>query len=331
MLRLSILFILLSSFALTHAQKDSTNPEEGNVNIKIPAAWVDKLRHLDYTTDNSSLLREFETFLTPDTPANPHSQHVDPDYGRVLNTLFVNLDGDAANEFIALLGRDITSPYLCVFKEKQGTWYLIYREEIPTMYTSPPLAVANCFSKNKTFYIRRVYQSGSGIYEDGYCFYKLIHNKVYKCLQIVNDAHIYGWGLYLNQAVRTSFEFSSDGDDCIAVDYIYNFFPGQLSKDQCSWCINDNIPLIKGDAPVTYIWDHRQSKYILKILRYPNPLEDLDAAKISCFGDFGNDSLFVRAFAAQIKDVLNTGTAQQKRILTQYLTLVKKETKTSKL
>jgi len=302
-------------------------PVDYNVNIKIPSEWIEKVRHFNYTRNDSTLLHEFESFLAPDTLANPHAEHIDPGYGRVLNPMFVNLDGDTSNELISLIGWDITCPYLCVFKEKQGSWYLIYKEEVDTFYDTPTLAVANCFSKNKTFYLKRVYEHGSGIYIDGYSFYKLIDNKVYRCLDLVNDAHIYGWGLYMNQAVTMSFEFSGDNSDGVFVEYNYDFFPGSIKKGNCSWCVNDNIPLIKDNASVNYTWDNKQLVYKLDIPSYQNSIDDLTAAKISCFGAFGNDTLFVSAFEDQIKEVLKTGTKEQKKILNKYLKIVSKNGK----
>ena len=327
MRRIFTLILIISCVFGAHAQNNADVPKDYNVNIKIPSSWIDKLRNFNYTNNDSTLLHQFESFLAPDTLVNPHAQHVDPSYGRVLDPMFVNLDSGTGNELITLLGWDVTSPYLCVFKEKQGSWYLIYMEEIDTFYGSPTLAVANCFSKNKPFYLRRVYDHGSGIYIDGFSFYKLINGKVYRCLDLVNEAHIYGWGLYMNQAITMSFEFSGDSSDELLVNYNYNFFPGAIKKGNCSWCINDNVPLIKGDASAYYKWDDKQLVYKLDIPSYQNDVDDLTAAKISCFGAFGNDTLFVSAFNGQIQEVLKTGTKEQKKILNRYLKLVKKNGK----
>jgi len=299
-----------------------------NVNIEIPDQWIEKVRHFDYSRDNKALLHEFESFIKPDTLANPNAKHVDDDYGRIFNTMFIDLDGEPGEELICLLGWDIYCPDLCVFKQIDGSWHLIYIESINTFYSSPTLGVANCFSKNKTFYLRRVYDHGSGIYEDGYSFYKLINTNVYHCLELVNEAHVYGWGLYMNQEIKMSFEFAGDDSDKIGVDYTYNFFPGAIDKSDCSWCVNTDISLIKGEDRIYYEWDAKRMIY-----KPDEPLDkdnkshvnDLNAKKIACFGDFGNDSLFVEAFGMQIKEVLKNGTKQQKKILTDYLVKVKKD------
>jgi len=153
MYRISVLIsVFLMLFNAVHAQ-DVRIPKDYNVKIKIPATWIKKLQLFDYTRNDSALLHEFESFLKPDTLINPHAQHVNEGYGRVFNMLSVNLDGGPEQELLCLLGWDITSPYLTLFKEEQGTWYLIYLEEIDTFYNSPTLYVANCFSRNKAFYL----------------------------------------------------------------------------------------------------------------------------------------------------------------------------------
>ncbi|TFF36294.1 hypothetical protein [Mucilaginibacter psychrotolerans] len=226
---------------------------------------------------------------------------------------------------MCLQGWDVAIPYLCVFKQVNNDWYLVYKEEINTFYGAPTLYVANNFSKNKTFYLRRVYDHGSGVYIDGYSFYKLVDGKVYKCLDIVNDAHIYGWGLFMNQKVKSSFDFSGDSEDILGVEYTYNFFPGMVYETDCSWCAHEDSPLINGEDNVSYRYDAKVHKYKLEIEPYKNEATDLTAEKIACFGDFGNDSLFVKAYRSHIDTTIKIGTPLQKRLLRTYLELAKKE------
>lgn len=292
---------------------------------KIPDSWIKKATTYTYSKKpDTALLSEFAKLIKPDTIFNPHAQHVDPDYGFIFNSVHVDLDGDGNDELLCLQGWDVYYPYLCIFKQVNNNWYLIYMEEIETFYSSPTLYVANNYSKNKTFYLRRVYDHGSGVYIDGYSFYKLINTHVYKCLDIINDAHIYGWGLYMNQAVKSSFEFGGDSDDDLSVDYTYNFFPGSIYKADCSWCAHDDISLIKGEDNVYYSYNAKEHKYKLDITNYENTAYDLTGEKIACFGNFGNDSLFVKAFRRHIDTTLKIGTSQQKNILRRYLSLVDK-------
>ena len=325
MQRVLLLFLLLFVLNRLDAQVDTTVHKDYNVKIKVSAEWIEKVRHFDYSKSDKELITAFEGFIKPDTLFNPHAEHVAEDYGRVFDPLFANLDGESDNELICLLGWDVSSPYLCVFKEENGTWYLIYLENFDTFYGAPTLYVANNYSKYKTFYFRHVDDHGSDVFIDSYSFYKLIGNKVYHCLDLLNDAHIYGWGLYMNQSVTSSFEFNGDESDGVLVDYNYDFFPGAIKAGDCSWCANADIPIIKNEGSVSYEWNDTSMTYKLNIMSYEHGIDDLTADKIACFGDFGDDTLFVRAFRGQINEVLKTGTLQQKQILTRYLALVKKD------
>lgn len=291
---------------------------------KIPSNWIEKALRFNYKRTDTSLISEFARIIAPDTLYNPHAEHVDPDYGRVFNAVSVDLDSDQQNELLCLQGWGTENPYLCLFKQVDNNWYLIYKEEIDTFYGSPTLYIANNYSKNKTFYLRRVYDHGSDVYIDGYSFYKLTDNHVYKCLDIINDAHIYGWGLYMNQSVKSSFEFMGDSQDNLSVDYIYNFFPGGIYKTDCPWCAHEDLPLINGNDNVDYVYNDKEHKYKLDIPDYKNSTTDLTAQKIACFADFGNDSLFVKAFKRHIDTVLKIGTPVQKKVLRKYLSLVSK-------
>ncbi|HVW16287.1 MAG TPA: hypothetical protein VHB54_20815 [Mucilaginibacter sp.] len=297
-----------------------------NYRLKIPSEWIGKLRHLDYKQDNTALLRQFDTFLKPGSIFKPGDDQADRALRGILNPVFADLDGESANELVCLLGPDETEPSIAVFKEIRGDWYLLYLEPFYMFYTMPELSVANNFSKNKTFYIRRLYERGSDVYSDGYSFYKLINNRVYKCLEMPHEARIYGWGLYMNQEVKMNFNINGGDADEIWFTYDYNFFPGAIKKGQAPWDGNADIPLVKDNKGINYQWDSLNHAYKPEVYAHPDTAE-LTAQKIACFGAFGNDKLFVHAFHAEINKTLQEGTAQQKRILKAYLSQVKQKGK----
>ena len=320
------LFLALSlcPYCFAYAQNGHKDTANYNVRIKIPSAWIEKVRRYDYKGDNG-LFGDFEKFIAPRSLKSNNVTEDGPDIARVFNPIFANLDGAATDELICFMGTDETSPYLTVFKKISGSWYLLYLEEIDTFYDIPAVSIAGNFSKNKIFYFDHVDEHGSGIYVASYSFYKLVNNRVYKCLSLLDDAHIYGWGLFMNQAVKTRFKFSGDNDD-INVFYSYNFFPGAVKDGDCPWCSNEDIPLVSGDDNIFYEWDATLKKYKLS-----KPVDDgsdnLTAQKIACFGDFGNDKLFVKAFRKAIDEKLKEGTPEQKKLLKQYLALVAKNGK----
>jgi len=322
-----IVFIPLLFVLSCHSDKDKSNANTQSINKawrKIPDSWINRALRFNYGKVDTTLLHEFANFIKPDTLNNPHTEHVDPNYGLIFNCMSVDLDGDRQDELVCLAGWDVYSPYLAVLKQVNGVWYLIYKEEIDTFYNSPTIYVANNYSREKTFYLRRVYDHGSGVYIDDDSFYKLDNNQVYKCLDIVNDAHIYGWGLFINQSVKSDFEFDGDSDDALSVNYTYNFFPGSIYPSDYSWDGHEDKPLINGEDAVDYIYDSKKHKYKLDIPTYENTATNLTAEKIACFGDFGDDSLFVKAYRRQIDTVIKIGTPWQKKLLRKYLLLAQK-------
>jgi len=325
-MRRFFLFFMLLSYCAAYAQKGNESFMDNHVRIKIPAEWIEKVRHYKYNRQDTSLLVEFERLIAPKTLDGDGPDHNSAEEGCVFDPMFANLDGAAVDELICFLGWDDTAPYFTVFKKISGAWYLVYLEEIHTFYDKPFISVAGNFSTNKIFYFRHVDDHGSGVYTDSYSFYRLINNRVYNCLNIVNEAHIYGWGLFINQEIKARLDFSGGDDDYIAVDYDYNFFAGAIDKEDSSWCAHTDIPLIKGDDRVYFEWDKGTKTY-----RFQKPVDnnmsDLTARKIACFGDFGNDTLFVRAFRSDINETLKSGTLQQKKILRRYLTMVKQDKK----
>ncbi len=314
--------------------RDTTRHDDFNVRIAIPSAWIEQVRHFGYKHSQANLLlHEFEKFTKPDSLFKPHFDgDVPPERKNtgLLNPMFINLDQEPGEEMVCLMGWDANYPSMGVFKKIAGNWYLLYLESFYMFYSGPELYVANSFSANKAFYFRRVNERGSGVYSDSYSFYKLINNRVYHCLELVNEARIYGWGLYINQEVTSSFKFNSsdlnteDADE-IWVNYKYRFFPGAVNEGDCSWCANPNISLIEGNGGVNYVWDKKQKVYKPDISPQGSDPENLTAKKIACFGNFEDDTLFADAFHDQLTRVTKEGTRQQKAILKKYLAMVKKD------
>jgi len=229
----SVIIFFASLFCLTgcishdhHADigkniyRDTSDHNNYNVRIKVSNDWIEKVRQFDYSRNTKGLLHEFESFIKPDTLIKPEGYHVDRDYGRVLNPMFVNLDGEPGEELICLLAWDVGSPYLGLFKQINGQWYLLYLEDVWMFNTGTELSVANNFSKNKVFFCRHLYGTGTCTYADGYSFYKLINKKVYRCLELVNEASTCGWSPIPNQNVKMNFKFTGDDRDGLMVNYV---------------------------------------------------------------------------------------------------------------
>ncbi len=160
---ITLSFVCLEISCSQNTKQIDKNQEINILWKKTPTSWIEKVKRFNYSKNDTTLLKEFADFIKPDTLYNPHAMHVDPYYGPVFNVMFADLDGDRNDELICLQGWDITCSYLCAFKEIKGNWYLIYKEDINTFYNAPTLYIANCFSQNKTFYLRRVYDHGSDV------------------------------------------------------------------------------------------------------------------------------------------------------------------------
>lgn len=319
-MRCSVLITILFIFCTI----DSFSQPEvkyGNVKIKIPTEWIEKLFKYDYKNNKKEFLEQFEGYIKPYSLDG--SAYLNHPNDWVLNPMFVNLDNDPENEIIGLFGWSQEHPVLAVFKKIDKSWFLLYLEPFFMKYQPPELQVANDFSANKTFYIRRVYDGGSGIYRDAYDFYKIINNRVYPCLELINEARIYGWGLYLNQKVNMKFKFNSANADNLWVTYDYSFFPGAIYDNDVLWGAHEEISFVKGENKgVSYSWDTISNTY-QPFIYFDTLKEGLTKDKIACLGAFGNDTLFVKAFKYEIDQTLERGGDEQKTQLQKYLDIVR--------
>ena len=98
-----------------------------NVKIKIPNEWINKLMNYNFSTINTSLIKEFKSFIEPSL-INSNNSDWNEEYGGVLNPMFVNLCNDTTTELICLIGWNERKPILTVFKKINNNWYLLYYE-----------------------------------------------------------------------------------------------------------------------------------------------------------------------------------------------------------
>ena len=301
--------------------------QEKIVGIKVPTEWIERIRTYN-KQDTLLLLRQFEGFIAPDTldgeSENPHYTGVLNDRPPgVIRPTFINLDDDSTQELIGTFGYDSRDPTLAVFKLIDNSWYLLYHESFYDSYGDSELKVANSFSSYKLFYINFLYEHGSSIYRDAYRFFKLINNKVYPCLEITKEAHIYGWGLHLNQQDSTSFQIDSTKSDKILVTYNYDFFSGYDYNIPESNQVN--MSFAKGEKTVSYQWDKETLTYRPQLHNLPG---EMTSEKITTLARFGDDSLFIKAFAYEIAENLKVASPKEKECLQRYLAFAQNRQKT---
>lgn len=304
----------ISSFVIILFSNFLQAQPENNVHVKVPDNWIKSVQNYDYKQDPKNILIEFTHFIYPDSI-------FDKSFSGYINPVFINLDEDPEEELIGLFGRFIEEPTLAVFDKKGDEWFLIYNLPFMMFYREPELQIANNYSPNKTFYIRCLYQRGSGLYLDSYHFFKLIDGHVYHCLELINDARICGWGLLLNQDVSMEFTFTSAFSDAMGVEWNYNFYSGLNEVENFAYSGHPEIPFVKNENSVSFEWDSISKTYVPA---FYSDSSFLNNEKIACFGAFGNDTLFVKAFRYEINQTLQEGTDQQKKLLKQYLERVEK-------
>ncbi|WP_460502523.1 hypothetical protein [Hymenobacter agri] len=251
---------------------------------------------------------------------------MEPGPAAELTPLFANLDEEPGEELLGILRYARRDPTLFVCKKIAGDWYLLHHESIFVHNEEPELVLVNNRSANKLFYARFLQESGSGIHRNSYRFYKLIHNQVQLCLELPNHSLIYGWGAAMNQEIELKLQFASTQDDSFQATYRYSFFPGAVFKQDVPWAAHPEIPLIQGEDNVYYQWNDTTRTYQLEDLPYAyGDSVNLTASKIATFGNFGNDSLFVRAFAYEIRQAAQHGTPQVRWLLKAYLHSIKNQ------
>ncbi|MDP4227912.1 MAG: hypothetical protein Q8910_16230 [Bacteroidota bacterium] len=289
-----------------------------NYGIKVSDKFVSEIKAYNYKTNPQDIIAEYYKYLFPDSI-------LECSKNGILTPIEINLDSDSENEIVSIFGWDETKTNFGVFKKINNIWYLVYAEDINMFYTPPELSFINTPSKNKTFYLRQLHERGSGVYFDSYQFYKLINNKVYHCLSLVNNARIYGWGLYLNQDITMDFKPSSGLYDDLWVSYKFNFFPGAVNDSDVSWDSHPELSFVKGEEGLSYIWDSINHIYQPQFCKYDKKC--LNDNKVKCFGDFGNDSLFISAYGYELEQKLNKGTDLEKKLISDYINQVKQSGK----
>jgi len=304
------------------------NKNDYNVKIIMPIQWINKVFKFDYNNDSNSVANEFADIISAynliDEKITTRIDifRVNDNIPWYINCMIENIDEEPEPEIIAIFGLP-TQVYqaLLVFKKIGKNWYLLYYEPFYMHYDRPELYIANNYSPNKVFFIRKLHGRGSGLFQDAHHFYKLIDGKVYPCLALLNESRIYGWGLALNQDINSKFKFSTSDSDELWVTYNYHFFSGAVYENVTPWGAYTEISFVKGEDAIKYTWDNKEKKYIPYF--YVNAPGDLTEEKIMCFLTSGDDELFIKAFDYEIKKTLENGTKVEKEALRCYIESVK--------
>lgn len=242
-----------------------------------------------------------------------------------INPIFVDLDGDFRLEIIGLFDLVMNYGSLAIFKQIEEQWYCLFFEDFGHHYRDLNISIVNNSSKEKVFYINALEDRGSGIFKDVHHFFKLIDDQVVHCLRLINEGRIHGWGLYLNQEVTTSFQFDNSNER-IWVLYDYHYFPGPILEKDVSWASHPEIEIIKDTKGIHFEW-HENKKQYIPAFKDGGIMDGLTKKQLLAFEQFGNDKLITEAFKDDFDKILLNGTEHQKKIVSKYLEMVKKDQK----
>lgn len=303
---LTTLFILLSSVSNVQPQG----------HLFIPTEFVESIIQSDTLENKHALIKScYEAFRIISTDEEPEQDHF-----ILLKHRVVDLDSDSISEVLVLFGWFEGSTNLCILKQIDVTWYLIFVTPVWVHNEESEFFTADNTVPNKVFYIRMMYDRGSGIKREGYEFFKLVDGEVRKCCDILTEARIYGWGLYLNQDMEATFALSEKNEDKIRVQYTYKFLAGPVYDSDMSWDSHEEILFVEGKDSIDFVWDYLSYSYQPIFSQKTPGLNELKLASVCTLGD---DTLFVKAFSQEIQQRLQNGTDEEKKLLQDYLDLVK--------
>ncbi len=272
----------------------------------VDARWLERALHYDYESDAGPLVKEFAQAH----PSEALSADAKLDDGAYLNIMTANLDEDPEPEHLLFIGPDSAHTMLYVISRRGGQWKIIFGEYVDLFNEDPELYIINQHSRNKLFYIRTLYERGSGVWLFTWRFYRIVRGTVYNVLEIVQDSNLALEASNLYQHADTIVRGSSDG---VFVTYRYRFAPSMqllislgLAKDYSN---ERKVDLIDDEENVLYTWNEASRKLV------PS-LEDskLSEAKIQCFSKLGDEYLFAKAFEKELREIAKSGTADQKKV-----------------
>ncbi len=302
---LTTLFILLSNV-------------QSQERLFIPTEFVENIIHSDTASNKHALIKAcYETFGIV-----PEDEEPEQDHYISLKHREADLDADTTPEVLVSFGWYKGRTTLCVLKQINETWNLLFTTPVRTHVDESEVYIANNVGPNKVFYIRMIYSWGSGFMTEGYEFYKLINGKVYECAVIITAEQLHGHFAELNQSMKAYFNFISDSVDAIRVHYTYQLIVGSSYELDTLWGSHASMILVDDKDSVDYVWDTDSSIY--RPVYFSQGNNRLNDQKLDALSDPGNGTLFINAFQSEIQQYLQKGTDTERYLFQIYVDFVKK-------
>lgn len=299
MKRLVHLLFLFFFTALSHAQPART----GQRFVILPDSLVQQMLSSAPAEQAELLLKEAASLTG------------EPLHGNLIHSLQANLDKDPEPELLLLLGGVWNSSHFGVIDRQQGQWVLLYLAPAEHNYETLSIQVFSLPETSPLFGHKLLETWGSGVFKEVWLGYRLLEGRVYPCLRVPTRAHIYGWGLNLNQVCLSQFGVEDPAGEFVEVICHYHFFPGAWLEGNLPWEGNEHKVLAKGSAHYLMMWDSLSYQYAPAF----NSNDEFNETSLLATEEFGSDSLFLAGFAKQITEGLESGDREQRRLVRAYL------------
>ncbi len=288
-MKINLLFLVLYLFSpLAYGQ-------QGQARCEIPASWITKLQKYDYKTTANDLVREFQTYIAPDSLTKFKEE-------AFLSPMFVNLDEDKESEILLFIGGEgkveYCEPHFFVLKKTNKKWQIIHQEVYFDAWGAyPAVYISSNQTPHKVFYFSSCIDRGSDTHHSRTYFFKFSQGKVHKFLDIPKRQSFSGGGQIHDK--NTTVEAFEKG---LWITYHYKF------------------QLVFGNEKVTLLDEKVFVSYLFEEARYELP-RDVTEAKLKFLNGKGS----LRAFQKEFDEIAKNGTSEQKEALKQFYKNIKKD------
>lgn len=264
---------------------------------EVPDSFVKQCFEFQEGQDPTQLIKQFYRFLDSNYSAAE---------GYVFKAFSVDLNTDGSAEIILTLGESQYKTTLAILK-RSPDWKIIFSRDFHSR-SIPDLTIVNNVSHEKAIDIEREFGFGTGVYQAGHEFYKMIGDSVFKVLELTTDAYLWGWG-YLTYDFKCQFRFENAYSDKLWATYSY------------SSGTRDGEIIFKRTEGLYYKWNPGLKQYLPQF----GDNCKLDSAKLSFIADFGTDSTFVETFKSELLDSLSSHDQQKAELIADIINEVKEK------
>ena len=288
-----VTFCFLSNCRNTQpSQTKIASPED--TLVQIPTEWMEKLKAMKtFENPPEEMIREFRSFLYPDTKPQPNdsTQKDDISSDLYINPLFVNLDESPEPELLMWIGYRLASSFV-VIKKINSKWYLLHEEFAAGIGSTPDLKIDNTTPDKKIFYTNKYNSHGSGFGREFLNIFRIEDNRV-----LVDHKFILGsinaMGYFLSHQVNnTRIEFQGLEHILITYQYTFSFAGGSYKylTDTTRKRYKPTLfykPFLEGEESFYLKWDTLKKQYFLTDITKQKRL-DIINQKITTVQEFCN-------------------------------------------